>query len=225
MTPRRIFSWNARVGRRPWLVVLALRAFIRVTRPHVIVLTEANAYVRVLREAFSSEWFAYRKHSDVVVMVRRDMRQPTVTPIGHDAAWRGPHEGKEHRGRRWLMLDWPDLRLIALHRVPGGPSGGTSPRLAGRNRPAWEAEAFLLATAVGTDRAVLIVGDENAEIAEMRDFMARHNLDPVPTRAKVDWGMSRWLIVKGRRLFRLGRRGSDHYAVLYRIVRYLKEKL
>lgn len=217
MTPRRIFCWNARVGRRPWLVVLALRVFIRVTRPHVIVLTEANAYVRVLREAFSSEWVAYRKHSDVVVMVRRDMRQPTVTPIGHDTAWRGPHEGKEHRGRRWLMLDWPDLRLIALHRVPGGPSGGTSPRLAGRNRPAWEAEAFLLATAIGDTRPVLIVGDQNARLAEMRDFMARHDLRPVPTGAKVDWAMRRGVRVEGGRL---GRRGSDHPAVRY----VIKEK-
>lgn len=212
MTPRRILSWNCRVARRPRLVVLALRAFIRITRPHVVVLTEAGGYVPALRDAFSAEWRAYRKHSDVVVMVRRDMRQPTVTPIGHDTAWRGPHEGKEHRGRRWLMLDWPDLRLIALHRVPGGPSGGTSPRLAGRNRPAWEAEAFLLATAIGDDRPVLIVGDQNARLAEMRDFMARHDLRAVPTGAKVDWAMARGVAARGRRL---GRRGSDHPAVIY----------
>lgn len=213
MTPTRIVSWNAKVGRRPWLVVLALRAFIRVTRPHVIVLLEANGYVKALREAFHGEWVAYRRHSDVVVMVRKDIRRPEVTVLEHEVAWRGPHAGIAHRGRKWLRLDWPDLRVIAVHRVPGGPSGGIQTN--GANRPAWEAESFLLATAVSTDKAVLIVGDQNARVEEMRDFMARHGLHALVTGAKVDWAMRRGLAGAGKRL---GRRGSDHCAVFYRIV-------
>lgn len=211
MTPTRFLSWNAKVNRRPWLVVLALRAFIRVTRPHVIVLTEACGYIDALRDEFGRDWYAYRKRSDVVVMVRRDFDRPTVTRLEHDTEWRGPKEGIAHRGRSWLRLDWADLRVVALHRVPGGPSGGTSRELAGGNRPAWEAEDFLLATAVSTDKPLLIVGDQNARVAEMRDFMARHGLRAVPTGVMVDWAMRRGLKARGRRL---GRRRSDHPAVL-----------
>lgn len=211
MTPSRFFSWNAKVGRRPWLVVLALRVFIRITRPHVIVLTEAGGYIEELRKAFHGEWHAYRKHSDVVVMVRKNFAQPKVTRLEHDHPWHGPKEGLAHKGRAWLQLDWLDLRVIALHRVPGGPSGGTSRELAGGNRPAWEAEDLLLAGALDTTKAVLVIGDQNAELDEMRDFMAEHNLRPVPTGAKVDWAMRRRLNARARRL---GRRGSDHPAVL-----------
>lgn len=211
MTSRRFFSWNAKVGRKPWLVVLALRAFIRVTRPHVIVLTEANGYIEELRAAFSGEWHAYRRRSDVVVMIRKDFEQPKITRLEHDHEWRGPKEGIAHKGRVWLQLDWPDLRVVALHRVPGGPSGGTSRELAGGNRPAWEVEAMLLTTAVDTNKPVLVLGDQNSTIDEMHDFMARHDLKPVPTGAKVDWGMRRSLLATGRRL---GRRRSDHPAVL-----------
>lgn len=219
MTPTRFFSWNAKVGRRPWLVVLAIRVFIRITRPHMIVLTEAGGYIEELRKAFHGEWHAYRKRSDVVVMVRKDFPKPEITRLEHDHEWRGPKEGLAHKGRVWLQLDWSDLRVIALHRVPGGPSGGTSPELDGGNRPAWEMEDFLLATAADTNKPLLVLGDQNAKVDEMRDFMARHNLRAVPTGAKVDWAMCRKLLARARRL---GRRGSDHPAVF--IVTTPKEK-
>lgn len=208
--PRRILSWNAKVGRRPTLVVLALWAFVRTRRPDVIVLCEATRYAPAIREAFRKDWCTYRRGSDVVVMVRRDLPEPDVSELEHRTPWRGPHAGIAHNGRRWLQLDFPTLRLVAVHRVPGGPSGGIQTR--GANRPAWEAEDFLLATAVSTDRPVLIVGDQNARVSEMRDFMARHDLFPILTGAKVDWAMKSGLHGKGKRL---SRRGSDHPAVLY----------
>ncbi len=211
--PRRIISWNARVGRRPALVVLALWAWVRLRRPDVIVLLESTRYVHDIREAFHKDWRTYRRGSDVVVMVRRDLPQPTVNELSHDTPWRGPHAGIAHRGRKWLQLDWPNFRLVAVHRVPGGPSGGIQTR--GANRPAWEAEDFLLATAISTPSPVLIVGDQNAKVDEMRDFMARHGLRPITTGAKVDWAMRRKVRGSGKRL---GRRGSDHPAVLYRLL-------
>lgn len=208
--PRRILAQNVKVGRRPALVVLALWAWVRLRRPDVIVLLEATRYAPAIREAFGKDWCTYRRGSDVVVMVRRDLPDPKVTEIGHDVAWRGPHAGIAHKGRRWLQLDWPGLRLVAVHRVPGGPSGGIQTK--GANRPAWEAEDFLLATAISTPSPVLIVGDQNAEVSEMRDFMARHGLRPIITGALVDWAMRRKVRGSGKRL---GRRGSDHPAVLY----------
>lgn len=214
-SPSRIFAHNVKVGRRPWLVVLALRVFIRITRPHVVVLLEAGGYVDELRKAFSGDWHAYRRHSDVVVMVRKDVPKPAITVLSHDASWRGPHEGVAHAGRKWLQLDWPDLRLIALHRVPGGPSGGTSRELNGGNAPAWRTENLLIASTLSdrADKPVLIVGDQNARPVEVGAFMHRHDLRAVVTGAKVDWAMvTPGLRVDGKRL---GRRGSDHPAVLY----------
>jgi endonuclease/exonuclease/phosphatase (EEP) superfamily protein YafD len=208
--PRRLLSWNVKVNRRPALVVLALWAFIRTRRPDVIVLCEATRYAPDIREAFRKDWRTYRRGADVVVMVRRTLPEPDVTRLDHDIAWHGPHAGIAHNGRKWLQLDFPGLRLVAVHRVPGGPSGGIQTR--GANRPAWEAEDFLLATAVSTTTPVLIVGDQNARVSEMADFMARHNLRPVRTGAKVDWAMRRKVAVKGKRL---SRRGSDHPACLY----------
>ena len=211
--PRRILSWNAKVGRNPVTVVAALYAFIAISRPQVIVLSEATAYAPALRRAFKLRWHVYRKGSDMVVMVRRNLPKPTVTAVGHDIAWRGPKAGLPHAGRSWLVLDWDGFRLIALHRVPGGPAGGVSPELDGVNKLAWDTEAQLLAGLLRDTISALVVGDQNARIVELVVFMANHNLDPISTGAKVDWAMARHFRATGRRLLR---RGSDHPAVLYK---------
>lgn len=210
--PRRILSWNVKVGRPAPVVIAALWWFIKRRRPHVIVLLEATRLTPDLREAFGKGWRVYRHRSDVVVMVRRDLPRPDVSVLAHTVDWRGPHEGIAHRGRKWLQLDWPGLRLVALHRVPGGPSGGVSRELSGANQPAWFEENRLIASALTDDAApTLIVGDQNARPIEVCPFMARHDLHPIVTGAKVDWAMGRKVTGRGKRL---GRRGSDHPAVL-----------
>ena len=220
--PRRLLSWNCRVGRPAPIVIAGLWFFIRTRRPHVIVLLEATRLTSDLRKVFGKGWHVYRRRSDVVVLVRRDVDRPNVSVIGHEESWRGPHEGIEHRGRKFLQLDWPGLSLLAIHRVPGGPSGGVSPRLSGANRGAWLAENQLLADALGVDsRPVVIVGDQNARPVEVHPFMARHNLHPIITGAKVDWAMVRGITGRGKRL---GRRGSDHPACLYVLTKPKEKK-
>lgn len=212
-SPTRILSWNARVGRRPSAVVVALLAFIAVSRPQVIVLSEATSYTKTLRRAFGLRWHVYRKGTDMVVMVRRSLPQPEVSTVGHVIAWRGPKAGLPHVGRRWLVLDWDGFRLIAVHRVPGGPAGGVSEALRGANKPAWDAETVLLLQLLFRVRTALVVGDQNAEIRELINFMESNDLHPIKTGAKVDWAMARRYRAKGKRLLR---RGSDHPAVLYK---------
>lgn len=217
--PRKVLSWNVRVGRPAPLVIAGIAWHISRRKPHVIVLLEATRYVPDLRDVFGKKWRIIRHGSDVVVLVRRDVDKPEISEVGHAVAWRGPHEGIQHQGRKFLQLDWPGLRMLAVHRVPGGPSGGTSAELAGGNKAAWRAENTLIASTI-SDGPWISVGDQNARPVEVCAFMARYNLHPIVTGAKVDWAMARGVTGRGKRL---GRRGSDHPACLY-VLTHPKEK-
>jgi hypothetical protein len=146
----------------------------------VIGLLEAARYTRLLRTALGRWWIVYRAHhpgadpsSDVLVLVhRKRVPAPRIHTIGHAVRWLGPKEGRAHRGRSWPVLDWPNLRLIIDHRTPGGPLGGTSRAVDGRNLDAWAADLDVLENSLDeVDTAVAVLGDKNARRNELDELV------------------------------------------------------
>ena len=173
MTPLlldRLIVHNVRAGRYPTAVVQAVRTLITATDVDAVALLEARAYVRALRRAFPG-WQVRHHRTDIVLMVRRGHVPIRRTlPLRIHRRWWGPHQGRPHQGRTHLLVDIGRtddpgrLRLILIHRVPGGPSGGILTR--GANRPAWDAEHSMLTRVADRPgshrRPLLIAGDQNA---------------------------------------------------------------
>lgn len=197
--------------------------------PHVLVLMEAGGYVKALREHFPAYKVlaatGWPDASSTVVLVRRDLPLTRWSAMRMRTRWVGPKAMLPHEPRTHLVIDIgnPDLgpawRIVAVHRVPGGPTGGTETR--GRNQPAYAEEHHRLqrlAARLGSGRrALIIVGDQNAEQDD------RHPLSPaslaaliganvVSTKAKVDWALVR--DCRGTSS-RGGPFGSDHPAITY----------
>ena len=148
----------------------------------VIGLLEAARFTRAIRLALGRRWHVYRAHhpgadrsSDVLVLVHRSrVPRPSIRTIGHAAPWRGPKAGIRHRGRSWPVLEWPDLKLVIVHRTPGGPSGGTSARVKGANLAAWSADLDVLRDELNEwprDQARALLGDQNAKRGELDEYV------------------------------------------------------
>lgn len=211
--PRTLNAWN--VGPRSALrIARSLRFLLRQHPADVTALLEAGRATPLVRLRFGRRHRVIRRRSDVTALVPRSLPKPSVSVLRHDVAWIGPKAGISHRGRRHLVLDWPELRVVIVHGVPGGPSGGIATR--GFNRPAWAADQALIATAVSDDKPTIVIGDQNATADELAPTWAALEMRQVTTGAKVDHGASRGVGVTGRRL---GRFGSDHPATRYRLGR------
>jgi hypothetical protein len=191
----------------------------------VVGLIEAARYTKLIRTVLSGWWIVYRAHhpgadrsSDVIVLVRRrKVPRPTITTVGHKLEWRGPKNGNRKRGRSWPVLDWPDLRVAILHRTAGGPKGGTSPRVAGANRPAWHADLCVITDLVEDGpEAVFLPGDQNATADELDEYR-RLGLRVFRSPTKVDHAAGQAVEVDAPRL--LGKHKSDHFAVRWPRVR------
>lgn len=211
--PRTLNAWN--VGARSALrVARSLRFLLRQHPADVTGLLEAGRATPLLRLRFGRRHRVIRRRSDVTALVPRSLPRPSVSVLRHDVAWTGPKAGIRHRGRRHLVLDWPQLRVVIVHGVPGGPTGGIATR--GFNRPAWAADRALIETAVRGDKPTIVIGDQNATTDELAPTWTALGMRQVATGAKVDHGAARGVNVTGRRL---GRFGSDHPATRYRIGR------
>lgn len=206
------------VGPRPaWKIVRSLRRLRRDERPDAIALFEARRALPKIRRKFGQRWDIYVT-ADVVLLVRKDCEQPTVTTAGHSVEWWGPKEGLEHDGREHMVCTWDErLRWVLMHGVPGGPSGGVGPHLSrpdsdfGWNRDAWNADERAIRTAVRDfPGGVLLAGDLNAEAHELAERFALLGVRNIGTNAHVDHAAQRRLKVTATRL---GNYGSDHPAI------------
>jgi hypothetical protein len=225
---------NVRAGRHAGEVVRATRTLVRDTgRPHVIGLLEASAYRDELRDSplrhdylirFVRGW---RESANIVALVRRDVPLRRIAPIRTRRPWIGPKMGRPHAGRTHLLVDVGRMedprawRLILVHRVPGGPTGGTSSLVRGRNAAAWEAEHYKLADVADRPgshrRAFVIVGDQNARPDDRHPLSPGGLADEIGARihrtgAAVDWALLRDCQATSERLDSYG---SDHPAIRY----------
>ncbi len=164
--------------------------------------------VKQLRDAHPDDRVLWGR-SDVVALIPRGTPRPRVEVVGHGVAWTGPHMGKVHHGRRWLLLVWDDEAVLLVHRVPGGPSGGQG----GGNRKAWVADLAVIGkVARRTDLPdkLAVIGDHNGTASELRDEYADLGLSLLPVNAHVDQAAVRGFRGGGSRL---GNHGSDHVAL------------
>ena len=224
--PASLIAYN--VGPRPaWRIVRSLRKIRRDERPDAFALFEAHRALPAIRRRFGEKWHIHAT-ADVVLMIRRDCQQPTVTPARHGIDWWGPKEGIEHHGRAHLVATWDDtLRWVLMHGVPGGPSGGVGPylrrdgRTHGMNRDAWQADLVAVYPHVRHfPGPVLLAGDLNAEAHELANRFDALKVDRIPTHAHVDHAAQRGLRVRATRLDNYG---SDHPAIRYKPI-HRKEK-
>jgi hypothetical protein len=208
----RVIAWN--VGPRKRLVG-DVAQIIADRDPEVLALFEATRFTLALRLRFGAHYRVIRRRSDVVVLVKRSLPKPKVAVLEHSAAWVGPKAGIKHRGRKHLDLKIGNERLRLVHRIPGGPSGGVLTH--GANRLAWVVEEHLLRRDWWAYRGSVIacLGDQNATVEEMVDYVTELGAHMIVTGAKVDWGYQRGY-AKARG-YLLGRYGSDHRAIAYRL--------
>lgn len=225
-----LISHNVKVGRAPRAVILGIHAAMGGRPPGVAVLMEASGYIKALKEAFGALYYVlhasgWAEAASTVVLVRRDLPLTRWTAMRMRTSWVGPKALLPHAPRTHLVIDignpklGPAWRIVATHRVPGGPTGGVQTH--GRNAPAYAEEHHRLerlADRPGSHRrALIIVGDQNAEQDD------RHRLSPagladaiganvVSTKAKVDWALAR--DCRGTSS-RGGYFGSDHPAMCY----------
>lgn len=206
-----VVTWNVKVGRYPVAVARSVRRLIRRERPDVLALFEAAGYVDLLRVTFGRRWRVIRLHSDVVLMVRRDLGDVDVEVLGHDQPWTGPKAGVVHHGRRHLLLRVGGHAILFVHRVSGGPSGGARTD----NERAWGVEAELIGYVLADLGACACLGDQNATVDELDEAWWALGMRPIRTGAKVDHGAERGYDAHGHRLDRMY--DSDHYPVKYRL--------
>lgn len=214
-----VLSWNVGPGRRPRGLIRDLRRLLLPDDDVVALFEVRSRAIRLLRVAFAGQWRVLRprvgthgdRRSDVVVMIRRRLPMPDVRVLAHNVAWIGPKAGLPHQGRAHLQLTWDEDRLIFVHRIPGGPTGGVNPRTAGQNLDAWQADRMLIERAVSWPGPVAVIGDQNASADELLDEYEPLGLVVQATNTKVDHAATQgYPKVKGRRLAKLG---SDHPAV------------
>lgn len=198
----RIVAWN--VGPRPAPAIVQSYNGIRATRhSDLTALFEASNRELVFRlRRDHPDHRVLWGRTDVVVLIPRSHPRPRVEVVGHDVAWKGPHMGVVHHGRKWPLLIWDDIAVLPIHRVT--PIG---------NAAAWEADRRVIAhVAARTDlpRRLAIPGDHNGTDARLRAEYAAMGLTLLPMDAKVDQCAARGLHGTG---VRLGNHESDHVAV------------
>jgi len=148
--------------------------------PPVLVITEAyncRAYLKDCCEEYGYDLYQYgdnygEEGSDVAVMVRDSFTVAKCDPMCMDEPWWGPKTGKKREPRVYprLLIEDPDLpgdlkwKIVAVHFPPGGPKGGTSSTLHGKNKAAWmESRDRTIEYGNGhPEGPYLIVGDVNA---------------------------------------------------------------
>jgi hypothetical protein len=206
----RVIAWN--VGPRSrWRILRSLRRLMRDHPADVYVLLEATRCTDALRRRHGDKYRVIRRASDVVALVSRDLPRPDVKTFEHEIDWLGPKAGIPHEGRSFLRLDWDDDRLVLVHRVPGGPKGGTSPRVNGLNREAWVADLTQISRAVGEAKRAAVIGDHNGTHNELAEDYQGLGLTVAAARTHVDKAATRGYDARCRRL---GNYGSDHPALL-----------
>lgn len=164
-----VSAWNAKVGRPRRAVVADLRRLIRHQDPDVVLLCEAQRYVRAIRVAFAVRWRVYakrgwRESAMCPVMERRSLGKRLRYGDGWGTIrmrepWTGP-QGGGHPGRTWTWIRRGAV-LVSVHRAWTGPND--------RNRPAHLEEARRMEK-FGQDQAdpVAFVGDQNVRPGDRR---------------------------------------------------------
>lgn len=221
------FTWNVHVGRSPKMVQQVVADLLTTYNADVAVLQEAASYYRVLRALPGYRLYtgqADREGRSTCVLVRRGIPVPRVRLLVTRLAWWGPKAGKRHVGRTFPVVDlgrWrgPRWRVVGIHRVPGGPRGGTLTH--GRNRPEWNAEHVELVTLAhrrsSQRRALVMPGDWNCEADDEHPrgvwaYAQAVGAMILPTRTKVDHVVVRGCHGKARRRENYG---SDHPLVTF----------
>lgn len=225
-----LIAWNAKVGRPAHRVATALDRYIRDVQawPDVMVLCEAGAYARTLRDRFGDRYRvrrAGRAHDGMVLLIDRRIPLTRWRTLVMRLTWIGPKAFKRHPGRTFPVADlgtgrgtvkW---RIVGIHRTPGGPSGGVLTK--GRNKPAWDEEHVRLVRLAGWKgsqrRSLVLVGDQNCEADDKRPhsglgLASEIGARVIRTGAKVDWAIVRGAHGKGQRLDDYG---SDHPLIRY----------
>lgn len=225
--------WNAREGRNPQTVISELDAWLAGRFPHMITLMEAAGYTKAVRRRYRGTYrvfvrYGWPESRNIVTLVRRDVYVPRWSTIRMKIGWIGPKAFRRHAGRTQQVIDIgrghasqiPLWRFAIVHRVPGGPDGGTVTH--GRNQPAYaeEHEALLkLGRRKGSRRRAFICdGDQNAEIRDGHPISPSTladelDADLVPTGAKVDWAFARGCTGEGKAFRDVG---GDHPLIKYR---------
>lgn len=224
-----IVSWNVKVGRPSYEVVSALRQIIRDHDPEVICLQEAKGHAPELRVAFGKEWRilarrGWGESDNCITMVRRTLGRVKWRTLRMRHWWRGPKANLLHPGRTFPIVDiggrfgW---RIVNVHR--------TKPQWDEPGGSAYLEEHLALIRLAGRSgshyRALLIVGDQNADISDLSPrspatLAKTFGAKLIRTNAKVDWAAARGARGSGGRD---GNHGSDHPMVSFHFVRTRRE--
>lgn len=231
MTPGTLrgFTWNVHVGRRPEPVGQLVANLLARFNADVAVLQEAASYHRELQSIPGYRLYTgsrTREGRSTVVLVRRGIPVPRLRLLVTSRPWWGPKAGKRHVGRTFPVVDlgrWPGprWRVVGIHRVPGGPTGGVVTK--GRNRPEWDeehAELVQLAQRPSSrKRALVLPGDWNVEADDSHPrglwaWTQAVGAHVLPTNTKVDHVVVRGCSGTARRRDNYG---SDHPLVTFKL--------
>lgn len=214
-----IAAHNVEVGRPAADVIQSVESLIKDTDAVIACLYEAGGYARALRAHFGRRGWRVLGARDAIVLVRESVPVRKVRRPGHHVPWLGPKAGVLHDGREWLRLDalldgcW--VRILAIHRVPGGPGKPATAK-------AWKREHNILARQAARAAAqvipLLVLGDindhtDNTAALSHRSLSEDTGGRLVRTTCAVDWATA-WGAIKATGK-RLGNYGSDHPAVHY----------
>ncbi|GAA4127983.1 hypothetical protein GCM10022215_39010 [Nocardioides fonticola] len=219
-----VLSWNIKVGRPFPAVRDRLQAWLAEHGPDVATLNEVYGHARDIATAFGEEWrVVYDTTSgapeahDVVVLVRRgpDLDVTERGFLRHDLPWRGPERrdrhgrvfpyvGLDHGGRAYL--------LIAVHRVP-------MPRV---NTDSYREESAMLrdfaTSRAGRRETYVELGDRNQTLTQPPGASGQEYAAGIGARYVTGAGVDAAVVRDGLATRqRLGRGGSDHEAILWRI--------
>lgn len=214
-----LLSWNCYVANASWRVLGALLYWIRQHNPDVIVLTEANKHADVLRKIpgytlFQEEPVKRSRSGDVddsgdsAVLVRDGLAIRRARVVRMRKRWTVWSHRRRHTPRRYWVLQ---VRKAGLWKVRAShwPTNGFK----GRNRVAFLESALRSRLWLRASRVPAVdVGDLNENEAVLRRWFGKrftvigHRIDLLIARH-----------VRRIKHARLGKRGSDHYAQLFRL--------
>lgn len=220
----KVSVWNAKVGRSRLSVVTGLRALIRHQDPDVVLLQEAQRYVRAIRVAFAPRWRVYARRgwpesAMCPVMERRRLGKRLRYGQGWGTIrmkvrWEGP-QGGEHPGRTWTWIDRGG-RLVSTHRAWTGPRD--------RNPGAHAEEARVIrALLKHARRPIAFMGDQNVRPGDRRPGSSQDIVNGLEdarvlydrTDPRIDHGVVRGFVGS---VEHGPKYGSDHHSTRYRLL-------
>lgn len=224
----RVVSQNVGESTPGWEVANRLERALRddkvPDRPHLILLQEARDTKAALKSTFGDDYKIYApKGASSVTLVRRDVRH-RVEQLHTHAEWIGPLGGRRHRGRNFPLVSLGGtLAVVNVHRVPGGPTGGSSDAVDGFNLEEWVEEHRLLrrlTRRAGPDEEwdhIALIGDHNESDPKLSVMfsVARLGICHRPN-AKVDYAVTDASL--GVHARRCGTYGAERPLIAYTLI-------